>query len=750
MRSSFGRRASFFYIACVLISTITKITIDGFNNKAIQPFHGLHSTIISRGYQRSRSISTTKDGYISRIQSTRDSQDPERKIPKFLSKATLNKADSDIPGKAPPSSSSSSAKSSKGKNAEEVVVSLDSSNDDAGDGVEAKKSRGRPKSKSMASALEMLSGISEDGDAIPAEPKKGRGRPRKATDDSTSKAKKTTPLQKASLKVEGMGKEAASGLMKNGKNPFKSLSSDSEGSVNFKDFDTKDLKDILPNFEEDFKSLEADLGDIEDFDFNDLDDELINSAILNDIALGADSGLEDDQLIADILASRGSGKGAMGVAGGKDADTAFDIDLLLKEFGGEATDDKGSEKKSKPSPNKAPAGNRGFANDDDDDEEMEPPMLGEDVDLELLDSLSLLDANDQLLAAVRDDDEDLELDLMTITADSSIEEDDDDDDDDVDEEEHEKEEEIVEKLAVTTRGRKGKPEVKAGRTRSTIENALSELKLTPDELSDDLGAEPPPIEEFKKLMESLGSESMFDETYLDDEGEFEEDDLPEIKRQLALAYENMTTRDAAWRQLIYEGGKTPSRIPTMEEMRAAYPDQSDENNELDIQAIKNWVDDHVTPQRHRVTLVAAVTNSSLNSTALEMVERVYEHIRQGTNNDDRIAYQTICYNHHDGSPYEEIDDMVQMWLESYNTYHIVDGKAMKEAWGAIMPHVMLSQKNLDAIVEQVRWALLEDESGAAILSPRMRRIRFRGGAQEMITGYNTEFLDQEFSVVSVR
>jgi len=40
--------------------------------------------------------------------------------------------------------------------------------------------------------------------------------------------------------------------------------------------------------------------------------------------------------------------------------------------------------------------------------------------------------------------------------------------------------------------------------------------------------------------------------------------------------------------------------------------------------------------------------------------------------------------------------------------------------------------------------------GGAILSPRMRRIRFQGGADEMTTGFNTQFLEKEFSVVSVR
>jgi hypothetical protein len=53
-------------------------------------------------------------------------------------------------------------------------------------------------------------------------------------------------------------------------------------------------------------------------------------------------------------------------------------------------------------------------------------------------------------------------------------------------------------------------------------------------------------------------------------------------------------------------------------------------------------------------------------------------------------------------------------------------------------------------VEQVKWALAEDELNGTLLSPRMRRIRLRGGAGAMSTGVNTEFLDSEFSVVNVR
>ena len=104
----------------------------------------------------------------------------------------------------------------------------------------------------------------------------------------------------------------------------------------------------------------------------------------------------------------------------------------------------------------------------------------------------------------------------------------------------------------------------------------------------------------------------------------------------------------------------------------------------------------------------------------------------------------------DAQPFEELDGMIQMWLESYNTYHLIDGLAMREAWGAIMPHIILSEKNLKAILQQVKWALAEDGMEGALLTPRLRTLRFRGGAQEMSTGYNTESLDSEFSVVSVR
>ena len=67
-----------------------------------------------------------------------------------------------------------------------------------------------------------------------------------------------------------------------------------------------------------------------------------------------------------------------------------------------------------------------------------------------------------------------------------------------------------------------------------------------------------------------------------------------------------------------------------------------------------------------------------------------------------------------------------------------------------MPHILLSENNLQAIVKQVSWALNEDELGGALLTPRLRKLRFRGGAGDMAMGFNTENPDSEFAVVSVR
>jgi len=252
-------------------------------------------------------------------------------------------------------------------------------------------------------------------------------------------------------------------------------------------------------------------------------------------------------------------------------------------------------------------------------------------------------------------------------------------------------------------------------------------------------------------MESLGPDSMFADTteQTSDEQSVYTEETEESENEKKPEPIIETTRDKAYLPQIYEGGKLSPRL-TIDDLIRDYPEQSEEENEWDLKDVDDMIEEHSNQSPIRVKIVSVVTNSSTNNTALEIVNKVYDYIKAGVDNDERITFQVLCMNHHNDDPYEELDDMIQMWLESYNTYHLVDGKAMKEAWGNIMPHIMLSTKNLDAIVAQVKWALIEDSMNGALLSPRMRRIRFRGGAQEMITGYNTEFLESEFSVVSVR
>ena len=254
---------------------------------------------------------------------------------------------------------------------------------------------------------------------------------------------------------------------------------------------------------------------------------------------------------------------------------------------------------------------------------------------------------------------------------------------------------------------------------------------------DEMTIEPPPLEEFKRLMESLGPDSMFDE-----ESSYKSKSMEVVKTNIENKVYNLSNEESIWHPNIYEGGQPVHKIT--EELKAMNPELEQKYNYINYQDEK--------PTSFRLQIVSTITNSSVNTTALEMVEKVYEYIKNGTNNDERIEYQTIIMQDEEDTDgiFKPLENNLQMWIESYNCYHLIDGYAMKEAFGGIMPNIILSPKNLEAIVDQVKWALLEDSSDGVMLSPRLRRIRFRGGAQEMIFGYNLEELDSEYSVVSVR
>lgn len=282
------------------------------------------------------------------------------------------------------------------------------------------------------------------------------------------------------------------------------------------------------------------------------------------------------------------------------------------------------------------------------------------------------------------------------------------------------------------------PEVTTLSDKNIDKSSKKKKKSKMKDLDDDeMTIEPPPLEEFKRLMESLGPDSMFDE-----ESSYKSKTMEIVNTNIENKVYNLSKEESIWHPNIYQGGQPMHKIT--DELKAMDPDLEERYNYINYQDEK--------PTAFRLQIVSTITNSSVNTTALEMVEKVYEYIKNGTSNDDRIAYQIIIMQDEEDKDgiFKPLENNLQMWIESYNCYHLIDGYAMKEAFGGIMPNIILSPKNLEAIVDQVKWALLEDSSDGVMLSPRLRRIRFRGGAQEMIFGYNLEELDSEYSVVSVR
>lgn len=121
--------------------------------------------------------------------------------------------------------------------------------------------------------------------------------------------------------------------------------------------------------------------------------------------------------------------------------------------------------------------------------------------------------------------------------------------------------------------------------------------------------------------------------------------------------------------------------------------------------IDDQFNEHTVPIPFRLLITSVVTSvptgSGLKNTALEVVEKVYEYIKKETKNDERIEYQILLFNDEEDEPLEQLNDVIQMWCEGYNTYHLIDGSAMKAAWGGVIPAIVLSQGNLEALLNQV-------------------------------------------------
>ena len=508
-----------------------------------------------------------------------------------------------------------------------------------------------------------------------------------------------------------------------------------------------ELSSLLPNLDQDLATLEANLGglDFDEFEFDLGDNNSTGVDVLNDDSIDFDEALrgiesgdfdmtqflspEDAASIEDIESSGSSDDGRRGgMKADKESRTQDSVidDKLKKAMDDveEAVEENNLEDEE--------------LKDDEDD------GLGRDLMIE--------------------DDEDLGLDFVVDTEDE--------DDDEYDEEDIKlpsRKKSVKSLSTATAKATTAGSSLDEGSSSEAQEDSVSpmiyeDVSTNVDELNEKdaplvidgkeietLGVETPPLEEFKRLMESLGSESMFEDDEMFDS---EENDDQPAPHDVQVVEE--TEEDKAWLPQIYQGGDADEARITPNKLNA-----SESNDHWEW-----WAHYDDRPANFRVQIVSVITNSSTNSSAIDIVNKIYDYIKEGTNYDDRINYQIINYGYTeqdekydengnyleatDIAPAAELENNLQMWLESYNTYHLIDGMAMKDVWGAIMPHIIYSPKNLEAILDQVKWALAEDELDGVLLPPRMRKIRFRGGAGKMVTGVNTEFLDAEFSVVDVR
>ena len=98
--------------------------------------------------------------------------------------------------------------------------------------------------------------------------------------------------------------------------------------------------------------------------------------------------------------------------------------------------------------------------------------------------------------------------------------------------------------------------------------------------------------------------------------------------------EELADEERAWLPNVYEGGK-PARTTLAPEIEAKL---SWWQTEADQQA--SW----------RVQVISVVTNSSKNSTALEIVQKVYDHVKKGLLEEElaKVNFQILCYVNDDG------------------------------------------------------------------------------------------------------
>lgn len=182
------------------------------------------------------------------------------------------------------------------------------------------------------------------------------------------------------------------------------------------------------------------------------------------------------------------------------------------------------------------------------------------------------------------------------------------------------------------------------------------------------------------------------------------------------------------------------------------------------------------PQAPKISVKTVIMRSNSMDRSLVMsVHRVIEYMKAALDHNEMVEYLVDDYceefdqGYHTGDMAHQEDpgpDLLQMWIEGSNVYHLVDGKKMIETWGAILPQVLESKKNLDAILGkvslqqsqllppladllQIQDALYEEIMGGVMLNDRLGKIRVyeREEGGELVESFNAQNFSFHSAVV---
>lgn len=217
-------------------------------------------------------------------------------------------------------------------------------------------------------------------------------------------------------------------------------------------------------------------------------------------------------------------------------------------------------------------------------------------------------------------------------------------------------------------------------------DGLDGLDLDSTEFS--VAAAKDPLEEFKRLLESLGPDSMFTDDLLfgmEEEVEIDEEMILAGKQMREFSYSDgvqvmVEMRDTVdgerefrdgemWNGHELPAGELTPRVDPLEEdpyydvyapniyeggkMQSALERFKVDPKTATVARDWNFYNYAQEPDEAiatRVRVISYVTNSTRNSTALEIVNKVYDYIKKGTEHaKDKIDFEIHCYKYDDDS-----------------------------------------------------------------------------------------------------